>query len=123
MVVHYITRGNEHDSRVLCRIAPYLKGSSVYADKGYCSHKVEEELRKYGCRSYIIKRNNMKSKDFNRDREISRKRSPFERVFAVLPKVTRFRTLLKNKIIGYFQALAYNIRVMFNRIKPTYSTT
>ncbi|MCS6893688.1 MAG: transposase [Deltaproteobacteria bacterium] len=70
ILVYDITR--EYESCNLCRLAPYLKGSSVYADKGYCSHRVEEELRKYGCRSYIIKRNNMKSKDFSKVREISR---------------------------------------------------
>lgn len=121
IVNHDVRQANVHDSKTLMVLVKDLPPCEVYADKGYCSRKVEGELESLGCRSMIIKRDNMKDKDRERDKMISKLRAPFERVFRWLPNVTRYRGLVKNRVIGFFQALAYNVRVVVRK-SVSYST-
>lgn len=83
---------------------------AILADKGYCSKKVEEVLKSKGCHSMIIKRNNMKEKNRDKDRWISALRSPYERVFSNLSRKAKYKGQDKIQFQMLMEALAFNLK-------------
>ena len=80
----------------------------VFGDKGYVGMIEDVILR--GAIPRIILRNKMLEKDSGRDREISRRRSPFERVFSKRNKRVRYAGTAKNQFAEYLVAIAFNLR-------------
>ena len=70
---------NVTDDQEFKHICP--KETVVFADKGDCSKQAFLILKQNGCISRALK-NNMKEKDFERDRLISRQRMGYEKVFS-----------------------------------------
>jgi len=50
----------------------------IFADKGYADSPAQIIMKKKKCISKAILKNNMKDKDFHRDKKISKIRMPYE---------------------------------------------
>ena len=103
-----VTPANVSDGKALKDICP--KERMVFADKGYCDKGSTTTIRKNGSLSQAILKNNMKGKDFKRDRFISKLRIPFERVFSKQSKKGRYRGIAKNQFQGFMQGLTHNFK-------------
>ena len=80
-------------------------GGAACADKGYCGRDAIDTLDADGCRDVTIERDNMKIKDRDKDRWISRMRSLCERAFSKTPNRMRYLGLDK----AQFQVAAFAI--------------
>jgi len=82
----------------------------IFADKQYCCKKAQEIMAAKGCHSGAILKNNMKEKNKDKDRWISKVRAPFEMVFSKMSKRTRYRGLVKVKLQAFLEAIVFNIK-------------
>jgi hypothetical protein len=103
-----VTSAEKPDGDCIDLVCP--DGGMVFADKGYCGSKVAEELAKNKCHSGVIKRDNMRGKDFRRDKWLTGVRMPFEGVFSKLRKKTRYRGLVKQRWQVLFEAIVHNAK-------------
>jgi len=103
-----VTPANITDDQGLRHICP--KETMVFADKGYCSKKAFLIIKQNDCTSRAILKNNMRGKDFERDRLISKQRMPYERVFSKQSKKRRYVGIAKNQFQGFMQAPVHNFK-------------
>ena len=103
-----VVPANMSDGKALRHICP--KESVVFADKGYCTKESLNTMEQNSCVSQAILKNNMKEKDFKRDKRISKQRMPYERVFSKQSKKARYIGVAKNQFQGFMQALAHNFK-------------
>jgi len=103
-----VTPANVSDQQVLKELCP--SGGMVFADKGYCGQEAQQTLAERGCHSGVILKKNMKGKDKDKDRWLSRVRMPFEGVFSRLGKKARYRGVVKNQFQALLEALAFNLK-------------
>lgn len=103
-----ITPANVTDGKGLKHVCP--SQGAIYADKGYCSKNAHNiALKKGACLKAILK-NNMKAKNRDLDRWISKIRSPYERVFSNDPKRVRYVGIAKNQFAAFMQAFCFNLK-------------
>lgn len=103
-----VTKANLTDAKGLIHICP--KNSMVFADKGYSDNNAQIIMKKNKCISKAILKNNMKKKDFSRDKKISKMRMPYESVFSKMDKKARYRGICKNQFQAYMQAIVHNFK-------------
>lgn len=102
------TPANIVDSKGIETILPTT--GAIFADKGYCSNEVINLIKSKQLHECIIKKNNMKIKNNDRDKWISKMRSPYEAVFSLFSKRTRYRGLEKNKFHTILESMSYNFK-------------
>ena len=103
-----ITSANVTDSDGFKHVCP--KGGAVYADKGYNGFKVRKAASKHGVHLAIIKKNNMRDKDRDKDKWISKIRSPYERVFSQDNKRARYCGIEKNQFSEFMKSMCFNLK-------------
>lgn len=103
-----VTPANVSDSKAAKHVLP--KEGMVFMDKGYATKEVEINLKKKGCHSGVILKNNMKGKDFRRDAWLSKIRMPFEGVFSKVNKRARYRSTVKNQLHAFMEGIQYNLK-------------
>ena len=101
-----VTPANVTDADGARHVLP--KHGAVAGDKGYVG-AIREMLRR-GLHPMVIKRNNMKDKDVDLDRWISKLRSPYERVFSKQNNRVRYKGVVKNQGAEFMHAVAHNFR-------------
>jgi IS5 family transposase len=102
------TPANLPDAQGLRHVCPTQ--GAIYGDKGYCTAPARQVAAQRGCHLAAIQRNNMKTKNRDRDRWYSHLRAPYERVFAQRPKRVRYRGVAKNQFAAFLQAMAFNLK-------------
>lgn len=102
------TPANLPDAQGLRHICPTQ--GVVYADKGYCTAPARHAATQRGCHLAAIQRNNMTTKNRDRDRWYAHLRAPYERVFSQRPKRVRYRGVAKNQFAAFLQAMAFNLK-------------
>lgn len=105
-----ITPANESDTEGLRHICP--RDSMVVADKGYCGKRARDILDKRSCHSGVILKNNMKAKNKDKDKWLTRLRAPFESVFSKLPDRARYRGIAKVQLQAFMEAMVVNVKRM-----------
>lgn len=85
-------------------------GGMVVADKGYCVREAQKTIRAKNCHSGAILKNNMKNKNKDKDRFLTKLRMPYEGVFSKMDKQVRYRGIAKVQFQALMQALAHNVR-------------
>jgi len=75
-----ITPANVSDAKAIKHILP--KQGAIFGDKGYCTKDSTTQMKIKNLHNCTIKTNNMKDKNFDKDKWISKARSPYERVFS-----------------------------------------
>lgn len=103
-----VTPANISDAEGLKHICPYE--GMVFADKGYCVDKAQKIMKSKKCHSGAIMKNNMNAKNKDKDKWISRTRSPFENVFSKDNKRARYRGLSKIQMQAFMDAIVFNVK-------------
>jgi len=96
------------DDKGLKHVCPY--GGMVIGDKAYCLKDAQHAMKRRGCHSGAILKNNMKGKNREKDKFISRLRMPFEGTFSRMDKKVRYRGIAKVQFQVTMQALAHNLK-------------
>lgn len=103
-----VTPANVTDGNALCRVCPL--NVMVFADKGYCGKEAQLTMMANGCHSGAIMRNNMKGKNRDKDRWLTRIRSPFEDAFSKQSHRARYRGIAKMQFQAFMAAIIYNLK-------------
>lgn len=103
-----VTSANVSDVKAMEQVLP--SQGAVYADKGYCSKEMEIELQKRNCVLRAIKKNNMKDKNRDLDRFITKIRAPYERMFSQMRKRARYIGRIKNQFSEFLDAMSFNLK-------------
>jgi len=101
-----VTRANVTDSDGAKHILP--RNGAVIGDKGFIG--ATQEMRRRGLHPMIIKRNNMKDKNSDLDKWISKLRAPYESTFSKQNKRVRYKGTVKNQGAEFLYAIAYNFK-------------
>ena len=103
-----VTSAEVTDAEGLRRVCP--KQGAVIGDKGYGINPATKTIQARGCHDMTIKKKNMKGKNKDKDRWISGLRSPYERVFAAMPKRVRYCGIAKTQFQAFGEAFAFNLK-------------
>ena len=103
-----VTPANVPDGDALKHVCP--DSGAVLADKGYCYKSVVNVIKNKGCHDMTIKKNNMKNKNKDKDRWISKLRSPYERVFSQMERRARYRGEEKVQFQMFMEGFAFNLK-------------
>lgn len=103
-----VTPANVSDGAGLKEVCP--DSGMVFADKAYCVDVAQEAIKENNCHSGAILKNNMKNKNKDKDRWISKVRMPFEGVFSKMPKKCRYFGLEKATFQATMEAFVFNFK-------------
>ncbi len=103
-----VTPANLTDAHGLKHVLP--KQGAVYADKGYCTEPSKTAAISKSIHLCAIKKNNMKSKNFDLDKYYTQIRSPYERVFAKDNKRVRYIGIAKNQFSEFMKSICFNLK-------------
>ena len=103
-----VTPANVGDDKGFKHICP--DGGMVFGDKMYCLKEAQQEMRINGCHSGAIMKNNMKGKNKDKDRWLTKVRAPFEGVFSKIEKRARYRGLAKVQLQAFMEAIVFNLK-------------
>jgi len=103
-----VTPANVTDAKGLKHVCP--RERMVFADKGYCTSDAQETMRKRLCHSGAILKNNMRGKDRDRDKWLSKVRAPFENIFSKQSKRAKYRTTAKVQMQVFMESMVTNIK-------------
>jgi len=101
-----VTPANIADSDAARHILP--KSGVAVGDKGYIG--AIKTMVKRGLHPMIIKRGNMKDKNVDLDRWITKLRCSYERTFSKQNKRVRYKGVVKNQGAEFMYAIAFNFR-------------
>ncbi len=104
-----VTPANVSDGAGLKHVCP--KSGMILADKAYSGKETGNVIKAKGCHSGVILKNNMKDKNHDKDKWISKMRMPFEGVFAFFKKRARYRSTAKVQYQGFMEAIVWNIKI------------
>tara|TARA_Y100000589_G_C27085985_1_gene601786 strand:+ start:71 stop:1030 length:960 start_codon:yes stop_codon:yes gene_type:complete len=102
------TPANVTDGDGLRHVCP--SQGAVVADKAYGINPASTEIKRKGCHSMAILKNNMKDKNKDKDRFISQLRGPYENVFSKRNKRVRYQGVCKNQFASFMNALCFNLK-------------
>lgn len=103
-----VTPANVPDQRVLVDILP--PHGMLLADKAYDTNAIRDLLLDKNIHSGIIKKNNRKDKDRDKDRWLTSLRMPYEGIFNFADKITPYRGLKKVSFHQVLDALTQNLK-------------
>lgn len=101
-----VTAANVTDAEGAKLVLP--ESGAVVGDKGYVG--AIGEILRHNLHPMIIKRNNMKDKNVDLDRWITKLRCPYECTFSKQNKRVRYKGVAKNQAAEFLYAIAYNFR-------------
>jgi len=102
------TSANVTDAERLRHVCP--DQGAVYADKGYCTKPALDAIKRKGCHDATLKKNNMKSKNNDKDRWHCGLCSPYERVFSKRDNRLHYRGHAKAQFQVAMAAIAHNFK-------------
>ncbi|MBK9499322.1 MAG: transposase [Leptospiraceae bacterium] len=103
-----VTPANVSDADGLKRVCP--KEGMVLSDKAYSTQDAQNTMKANYCHSGAIMKNNMKGKNKQKDKWLTKLRSPFENTFSRLQKKSRYRGITKNQMQVFLEAIDFNIK-------------
>ena len=101
-----VTPANVTDADGAKHVMP--RSGAACADKGYIG-AIMEMLRR-GVHPMVILRNNMKEKNADLDRWLTKLRAPYEGTFSKQNKRVRYKGVVKNQGAEFMYAIAYNFK-------------
>jgi IS5 family transposase len=103
-----VTPANVPDNQAFEHICP--KNRIIFGDKSYCLKDAQLTMRSNGCESAAILKNNMKAKNKDRDRWLTKLRSPFESIFSKKNRKAKYRGLAKVQLQAFLEAIVFNCK-------------
>jgi len=90
-----VTKASLSDAKGLRHVCP--RQGMTLADKAYCTKGAQKIMRQKGCHSGAILKENMKSKNRDKDRFLTGLRMPYEGVFSKMDKKVRYIGIVKTQ--------------------------
>jgi IS5 family transposase len=104
------TPANVPDGKALKHVCP-KDGGMIFADKAYSSKETKNDIKRKGCYAGgVILKNNMKEKDFDKDRWTTKVRMPYEGTFSYCPRRARYKGLAKVQLQVFMEAVVHNLK-------------
>lgn len=103
-----ITPANTPDQKGFKHVSP--RNGATYTDKAYCDKETAKDALTKGTILRAIKKNNMKTKNKELDKWITKIRSPYERIFSKTRKRVRYIGVVKNQFSAFMEAIAFNFK-------------
>lgn len=105
-----VTPANVNDQDGFRRICP--EGGMVFGDKAYALKSAQIAMKANYCHSGAIMRDNMKEKNRDKDRWLTKVRAPFESIFSKDEDRARYRGWAKVQLQGFLEAIVHNVKRM-----------
>jgi len=86
------------------------KQGAIFGDKGYFARDSTLHMKIKNLHNCAIKTNNMKDKNFDKDKRISKARSPYERVFRKVSNRSRYCRMAENQFQVFMESLEFNFK-------------
>ena len=103
-----VTPANDPDQDGMNLICP--DEGMVVGDKAYCLKPAQNAMAQHRCHSGAVLKNNMRGKNFDKDRWLTRLRAPFESVFSKWEKRARYRGTAKVQMQVFLEAIVFNVK-------------
>jgi IS5 family transposase len=103
------TKASLPDAKGLKHVCPRDAGM-ILADKAYCTKEAQATIKAKNCYSGAILKENMKNKNRDKDKFLTKLRMPYEGVFSKMTKKARYRGIAKNQFQAFMQAFAHNLK-------------
>ena len=103
-----VTPANVNDATAFPLVCPW--GKRILADRGYDTWLVRDTMKDKGCIDRVMRLTKRKDFDAQRNKNISRRRSPWEMVFAHMQKRTRYMGVKKTYLQAIMEAIVYNLK-------------
>jgi len=103
-----VTPANVNDATAFPLVCPW--GKRILADRGYDTWLVRDTMKDKGCIDRVMRLT--KRKDFNKERnkDLSRRRAPWEMVFSHTNKRTRYMGLKKTYLQVLMESIVHNLK-------------
>jgi hypothetical protein len=114
-----VTKANVTDDNEEAVKAVLPSHGAVAGDKGFVG--AIPTIKENNCHPMVILKNNMKEKNVDKDRFITKLRAPYERVFSKQEKRVRYKGATKNQAAELLYAISHNFRrllVLEATVKP-----
>jgi IS5 family transposase len=113
-----VTPANVNDSNAFRLVCPW--GKRILADRGYDTFEVRGIMKQKGCIDRVMKLSRRKDFNAQRNKDLSRRRSPWEMVFAHMDKRTRYMGLKKTYLQAIMEAIVFNLKrlVLLEGVNP-----
>lgn len=105
-----VTPANVNDHDGFRHICP--EGGMVFGDKAYALKPAQITMKATGCHSGAILKNNMKQKNKDKDRWLTKVRAPFEGLFSKDEDRARYHGWAKVQLQGFLEAVVHNVKRM-----------
>jgi len=119
-----VTPANVSDAKAVKHILP--KQGAVFGDKGYCTKDSVVHIKIKNLHNFTIKANNMKGKNFDKDKWISKdgSRKPDRPMNEFLAKLADIAVIAKNQLQVFMESLAFNFKRLIKLAdqKPSFAT-
>lgn len=103
-----ITKASTIDSKGMKHVTP--ESGAVYGDKGYCDKNAKVAAAKRNLHLATVKKNNMIDKNKDLDKQYTKLRSPYERIFSKTNHRVRYQGIAKNQFTAFMEAIAHNFK-------------
>ena len=103
-----VTPGNVPDGKALKHVLN--PETMTIADKAYSDKACNQTIKAKGCHDGTIKKRNNKDKNRDKDRFLTRLRSPFEGLFSKTSKRTRYRGHAKVQFQAFMESVTHNLK-------------
>lgn len=103
-----VTPANVPDQQGFRHICP--EGGMVFGDKAYALKPAQIVMQANGCHSGAIMKNNMKGKNKDKDRWLTKVRAPFENLFSKDGIRARYRGQAKIQLQGFLESIVHNVK-------------
>ena len=87
-----------------------LDSGMIFGDKSYCLSTAQMVMRNKNCHSGAIMKNNMRLKNKDKDKWLSKVRAPFENVFSKADRRTIYRGTAKVQMQVFLEAIVHNVK-------------
>jgi len=113
-----VTPANVNDATAFPLVCPWEK--RILADRGYDTWLVRETMKQKGCIDRVMRLTKRKDFDAQRNKNIGRRRSPWEMVFSHMRKRTRYMGVKKTYLQAIMEAIVYNLKrlVVLEGVNP-----
>ena len=113
-----VTPANVNDANAFPLVCPWEK--RILADRGYDTWVVRGTMKKKGCIDGVMRLTRRKDFDKQRNKELSKRRAPWEHVFSKMSRRTRYMGVEKTWLQALFEGIAHNLKrlVVLEGVNP-----
>jgi IS5 family transposase len=104
----WVTAANVNDAEVFNRVCP--RGKEVLADRGYDNENVRRIMAERRCQDGVMRLKHRRDFDKERNKELSKRRAPWEHVFSKMSRRTRYMGLRRTYLQALMEGIVHNVK-------------